>query len=224
MAAIQKRSLVDQVYDRLRNDIITLQFPLGSKINVNELQDTLGVSCTPIREAINRLQQEGLVSYENNVGARVLVLEERDVIEIQQLATTLHRAAAAAAIKNADCAELADLLRHRVEVFEQAESPDEQARAVSSIIEVYYLNCGNRRLDRSMLAIQGQQQLLRHLYALWGVDKESDLADFKRLAQSTAEGNIPEVMDVIALNAERLEQAVIAGLRAGNDPSSLCSD
>ena len=57
MAAIKKRSLVDQVYEMLRGDIITLRRPLGSKLNVNELQDELGVSCTPIREAVNRLQQ-----------------------------------------------------------------------------------------------------------------------------------------------------------------------
>ena len=60
MAAIKKRSLVDQVYEVLRRDIITLRRPLGSKLNVNELQEELEVSCTPIREAGNCLQQEGL--------------------------------------------------------------------------------------------------------------------------------------------------------------------
>ena len=93
MASIKKRSLVDQVYDRLRSDIISLRLPLGSRVNVNELQDSLGVSCTPIREAINRLQQEGLIAYENNVGARVLTLDAKDVEEITQLATTLLRLA-----------------------------------------------------------------------------------------------------------------------------------
>ena len=63
MANVIKRySLVDQVHDQLRKDIVSLQLPLGSKVNVNELQETLGVSCTPIREAVNRLQQEGLVT------------------------------------------------------------------------------------------------------------------------------------------------------------------
>ena len=66
MAAIKKRSLVDQVYEMLRGDIITLRRPLGSKLNVNELQDELGVSCTPIREAVNRLQQEGLIEFYRN--------------------------------------------------------------------------------------------------------------------------------------------------------------
>ena len=82
MAAIKKRSLVDQVYEMLRGDIITLRRPLGSKLNVNELQDELGVSCTPIREAVNRLQQEGLVVYENNVGAHILDLDQHDITEI----------------------------------------------------------------------------------------------------------------------------------------------
>ena len=117
MAAIQKRSLVDQVYERLRSDIITLQLPLGSRINVNELQDTLGVSCTPIREAVNRLQQEGLVTYENNVGAKVLTLEPKDVEEIQLLATTLHCAAAKLAMDRGDHKVMADQLRRRLAEF-----------------------------------------------------------------------------------------------------------
>ena len=103
---IKKNSLVDQVYEELRNGIISLRIPLGSRLNVNELQDTLQVSCTPIREAINRLQQEGLVTYENNVGARVLNLDEHDVEEIQQLAMTLHREAIRLAMEREDHAIL----------------------------------------------------------------------------------------------------------------------
>ena len=51
MAKIKKQSLVDQIYSRLRDDILNLRFPLGSRINVNEIQDELGVSSTPLREA-----------------------------------------------------------------------------------------------------------------------------------------------------------------------------
>ena len=42
MAKIKKQSLVDQIYSRLREDILNLRFPLGSRINVNEIQDELG--------------------------------------------------------------------------------------------------------------------------------------------------------------------------------------
>jgi DNA-binding GntR family transcriptional regulator len=214
MAAIQKRSLVDQVYERLRNDIITLQLPLGSRINVNELQDTLGVSCTPIREAINRLQQEGLITYENNVGARVLSLEAKDVEDIQLLATTLHCAAAKLAMDRGDHAVMAELLHKQAERFEAANDPDAQVDAVHHFIEVFYKHCGNRRLDRSMLSIQGQQLIIRNLYARHGMDRTADAADFRRICKGVEDGDSNEVYLAIRANAARLEQAVIKSLES----------
>ncbi len=214
MAAIKKRSLVDQVYERLRSDIITLRMPLGSKVNVNELQDTLGVSCTPIREAINRLQQEGLISYENNVGARVLTLTPRDVEEIQQLATTLHCAAARLAMERGDHAAMAGQLRRRLEEFQAAQSTQAQVQAVHHFIEVFYLHCGNRRLDKSMLSIQGQQLLLRNLYAAGGPDGARDSADFERICAGVEAGDVERVCAAITENAHRLEAAVAARLES----------
>jgi DNA-binding GntR family transcriptional regulator len=214
MAAIQKRSLVDQVYERLRNDIITLQLPLGSRINVNELQDTLGVSCTPIREAINRLQQEGLITYENNVGARVLSLEAKDVEDIQLLATTLHCAAAKLAMDRGDHAVMAELLHKQAERFEAANDPDAQVDAVHHFIEVFYKHCGNRRLDRSMLSIQGQQLIIRNLYARHSMDRTADAADFRRICKGVEDGDSNEVYLAIRANAARLEQAVIKSLES----------
>lgn len=208
MAAIQKRSLVDQVYDRLRSDIIELRIPFGSKINVNELQDTLGVSCTPIREAINRLQQEGLITYENNVGARVLTLEPEDVEEIQLLATTLHCAAAKLAMDRGDHREMAAQLRRRMEEFRTARNAEEQVDAVHHFVEVFYRNCGNRRLDRSMLSIQGQQLIIRNLYANCGVSKEADIEDFERICRGVENGDANEVYLAIRANAARLEKTV----------------
>ena len=110
MAKIKKQSLVDQIYSRLREDILNLRFPLGSRINVNEIQDELGVSSTPLREALNRLQQEGLVVMENNVGASVLTLDAHDVEEIEELAFTLQSAAVRFSLELGDRAAM--LLSH----------------------------------------------------------------------------------------------------------------
>ena len=105
MAAIKKRSLVDQVYE-ICAAISSRWRPLGSKLNVNELQDELGVVAPPIREAVNRLQQEGLVVYENNVGAHILDLDQHDITEIEQLAMTLHCAAIRLAMAHGDRAAI----------------------------------------------------------------------------------------------------------------------
>ena len=161
MAAIKKRSLVDQVYETLRSDIIMLRRPLGSKLKVSELQEELQVSCTPIREAINRLQQEGLVVYENNVGAHILDLDQHDIVEIEQLAMTLHCAAIRLAMAHGDQGEMAAQLKRYLEDYRRARTVQSEVTAVHRFVGVFYAHCGNRRLDASMISIQGQQLLLR---------------------------------------------------------------
>lgn len=189
MAAIQKVSLVDQVYTALRNDIITFRRPLGSKLNVNELQGQLSVSCTPIREAINRLQQEGLVDYKNNIGASILTLAPHDVVEIQQLACALHTAALELSMDYGDRSKIVKELEHYLEAYRCAASPAEQVNAIFNFMGVFYHNCGNARLDQAMIGIQGQQLLLRNLYATHSSDVETQYGYYVEILDNVRRDN-----------------------------------
>lgn len=213
MPLIKKRSLVDQVYERLRSDIISLALPLGSRVNVNELQESLGVSCTPIREAINRLQQEGLISYENNVGARVLTLDDKDVEEITQLSTTLHCAAARLAMVNTDHQVLIQELEGCIQAFVDAQTSQQQSESIHQFMSVFYAHCGNRRLDKSMLAIQGQQLLLRNLYVLYGMDREATLQDLRSILSGVENNDPPVVHQSLSTAAQRVAQAACQALK-----------
>jgi len=164
MPVLKKQSLPDQLYEELRTNIINLTYPLGSKVNVNELQSVYGVSSTPIREAINRLQIEGLVVYENNVGARVLSLKAEDVYEIQDLAVILHSAAIRFAMERADHKVLAQEIQKYLKDYYHASTNDEDVKCIFNIIGAFYRNCGNSRLDNNMKVIQGEQLILRYLY------------------------------------------------------------
>lgn len=213
MSSIKKRSLVDQVYERLRSDIISLKLPLGSRVNVNELQESLGVSCTPIREAINRLQQEGLIAYENNVGARVLTLDAKDVEEITQLATTLHCAAARLAMERTDRQVLIQELDERIQALAAAKTPQQQSEGMHLFMEVFYVHCGNRRLDKSMLAIQGQQLLLRNLCTAHGMDVEAVLQDYRAILRGVEQDQPHDVCMALDAIAQRVAQAVCQHLQ-----------
>ncbi len=197
MLSIKKQSLVDMVYDKLREAIIQLKLPLGSKLNVNELQNQIGVSCTPIREAINRLQQEGLVVYENNVGAHIISLEPHDVLEIQQLAMTLHCAAIRLAMVNGDREVIVSELKERLEEYVHARNPHDEVMAVKEFLGTYYHNCGNRRLDRHMLAIQGQQTLLRHIYAANVKERGAEAETFRQMLDNTIAGDVDAVCQTL---------------------------
>ncbi|MCR4711788.1 MAG: GntR family transcriptional regulator [Clostridia bacterium] len=206
---IKKQSLVDQVYAKLREDIITSGgIPLGTKLNVNEMQNDLGVSCTPIREAINRLQQEGLVIYENNVGARVLTLDEHDVEEIQQLALTLHRAAIRLAIEKGDRKKISEDLEKDLVAYRAARTVREEATAVNRFLGVFYHNCGNRRLDQSMLAIQGQQLLLRHLYADSVEERAADASYFQQMYDGARKGSSDAICSALTAYTDKMTAIV----------------
>ncbi|WP_294855167.1 GntR family transcriptional regulator [uncultured Oscillibacter sp.] len=156
---------------------------MGSRLNVNELQGTLGVSCTPIREAINRLQLEGLIINETNIGARVLALDAHDIEEIQQLAMTLHCAAIHLAMERSDHAGLAQEVKKYQKEYLRAKSVQSEVAAVNQLVGVFYHRSGNRRLDKSMISLQGQQLLLRYIFAACRKGQKSE-GDFAPLAQA----------------------------------------
>lgn len=218
MESLKKVSLVDMAYERLREGIIHLEFPLGGKVNVNELQSRLGISCTPIREAVNRLQQEGLVVYENNVGAHVLTLTPHDVVEIQQLAMALHRSAVCLAMENGDRSALLQGLEVSLRACRAAASPEEAAAAIGELIGVYYHCCGNRRLDSSMLSLQGQQRLLRYLYALWNGTGSQDLEMLSEMVEKTRLGDAEAVCRALQRYTDHMTAALTRRLAQGENP------
>ena len=60
--------LVDDVYNRVRADIMSLKIPPDTRITIESLARTLGVSQTPIREALSMLEAKGLVTKQHLIG------------------------------------------------------------------------------------------------------------------------------------------------------------
>ena len=77
-------SLADQVFDRLENDIIQGNYPKGEILTELKLVEELGVSRTPIREALRRLEQEHLIA-DAGKGSRVLGISAEDVRDIMNI-------------------------------------------------------------------------------------------------------------------------------------------
>ena len=77
-------SLADQVFDRLENDIIMGNIPRGEVLTELKLVELLGVSRTPIREALRRLEQERLIE-DAGKGSRVLGITESDLFDIMTI-------------------------------------------------------------------------------------------------------------------------------------------
>src|SRR5579863_4940517 len=85
----RRRSAPPQIYELLRERILTVQLKPGESINERWLADWLGVSRTPIREAINRLSANGLIAIVPNVGTSVSLINAARVREFNYIRTSL---------------------------------------------------------------------------------------------------------------------------------------
>lgn len=90
---LNKSTLSEQIYQILRGDILSQRIPLGTKLTLKNLKEQFGVSSTPIREALTRLTEEGLVNYYSNIGVNVISLTETDLTELYQFMGDLDRLA-----------------------------------------------------------------------------------------------------------------------------------
>lgn len=83
-----RNSLVEQVYDFLKEQIQTKELMPGDRLNIEDIAKNFGVSRTPVREAINRLTQNGFVEQQHNVGPCVIQFTEEqadDLIEANSI-------------------------------------------------------------------------------------------------------------------------------------------
>ena len=86
---LNKKTLSEQIYQLLKQDILSQKIGFGEKLINRDLQKKYGVSSTPIRDAINRLYQDGLVEDITKNGARVIAFDLTAAIEINEIITIL---------------------------------------------------------------------------------------------------------------------------------------
>ena len=99
MRNYKSTSLADQVFDKLENDIIQGIYKRGELLTELKLVEQLGVSRTPIREALRRLEQERLIE-DTGKGSRVLGITVEDLEDIMNIRERIEGLAAYYAAKN----------------------------------------------------------------------------------------------------------------------------
>lgn len=82
---IKKETYSDQIYEEIKQDILHRRIGLGEKLINRELQQRYGVSSTPVRDAINRLYQEGFVEGISRAGARVINFDRNYAEELVEI-------------------------------------------------------------------------------------------------------------------------------------------
>ena len=114
----------ETTYERLCDEIRTGKLPPGSRLRETEIAARLAVSRTPVREAIRRLEAEGLVDHLPRSGAVVRKLDYPELMELYEMRTVLEGTAARLAARAASPVELDELVAINDEMRANAGRPD----------------------------------------------------------------------------------------------------
>jgi len=160
------RPLRELVYEELKRQILIGEIAPGTRMMEVELADEMGVSRTPVREAIRKLEKEGLVSIEPRRGAYAADISIKDILDVLEVRQDLEGMAAALAsqkITAEEKEEMEDLVQQYAQAVE--------SRDVDKIIEEdalfheYLVKCsGNKSLIQLVNQVQELSLRFRYLY------------------------------------------------------------
>lgn len=206
-APLTRRRLVDDATHALRTAILDARLAAGARLRQTDLAAQLRISRTPIREALGRLQQEGLVELLPRGGVRVPLLDLDEAVELYDLREVLDGLAARLAARQPSRHSLATLERalDRMARCLDRTNPSQWFTAHILFHEEIFRLARNRRLQRLLPVVRLS---IRHFHPLL-------LRTERRLGQAYLEHR--QIFDAIASHdpeaAEREARAHIATAR-----------
>ncbi len=140
-------------YRRLLDDIRSGLLTPGARLRETEIADRLGISRTPVREAIRQLEADGLVVHLPRQGATIRSLDHAEVVELYEMRAVLEGTAARLAARAASDIELAELSALNAELADAPAGP--QARELNRQFHRTLFDAArNRFLIKSMNVLQ----------------------------------------------------------------------
>jgi len=157
LEAIDYTRMSDLAYQAIRDAIVSGEVAQGTRLNQDELAKRLGVSRAPVRDALNRLEAEGLVQTLSRTGG-VVVAEatEQEMVDIYELRAILDSACTRLACERMSDEDLARL-RQIAEATERVTQANDLAGIVQAHAEFHYL----------IYAASGNAELTRVARNLW---------------------------------------------------------
>lgn len=191
--ASDSRLLREKVYDQLRADMISCRLAPGTEIRENELALRFGVSKSPVRDALMRLEREALVITLPRQGYRVSPVSLADVQDMFHLRDALERACVERIVRRASDEELAQLDRFR--------------RFGSVAWEGGFI-AYNREFHRALARAGGNARMRDHLIDLIDQMERAVTLSLSSLKQGNPQSLVDEHREIIdALQARQASRA-----------------
>ncbi len=210
-AASVSGDLVSDIYEMVRKEIAAGALRVGDRVTEVDLAERFGVSRTPVRDAISRLEADGLLTNEPRRGLVVTVLSHQQVVELYFMREILEGASARLAAQSASDIELSML--EELSNKEMASLDD-----IDALLDI------NRNFHRLMMLAAHNRYLLRSLSQLTlTMSLLPSLLDSGNRARAAAEEHRAIVKALLARNREDAEEAARQHIRSSQQHRMLFS-
>ena len=212
MRTYKSTSLADQVFDKLENDIIQGVYARGELLTELKLVEQLGVSRTPIREALRRLEQERLIE-DTGKGSRVLGITMEDLEDIMNIRERIEGLAAYYAAKNITPESLRELT-HIVDLqeFYFSKKDKEHLRQVDDQFhDMICIMSGRSVISDTLIPLMRKTRRYRRV-AIDDWDRTTDTTkQHKAIFQAIASGNAELAQELTTQHIIHAKEHMIGG-------------
>ena len=207
--------LRDVVFNTLRQAILTGELKPGERLMEIHLANRLGVSRTPIREAIRKLELEGLVTMIPRRGAEVAQITEKSMKDVLEVRRTLDALSAELACERISPEE-EEALKKACQNFEEAVKTKDAkiiAKADVALHDIIAAATGNQRLIQLINNLAEQMYRYRFEYIKDASQHERIIKEHRIIYESIVKKDKVAASEMAKLHIDNQEKAVIARIR-----------
>lgn len=221
---IDHTALSEKVYLILRTKILNHELKFGEKIRIDEIASQLGVSRTPVKDAVNRLALEGLVEKVARRGTFVTTLTLQDVVELFDLRLLLELHAAEKVMENGTVELLlAEMEKCMANIDRAATSGDPDYDAYMSWNRDLHLSlirlADNNRLLQMYQGLNVHLQVARVHYSHSVEDVAQTQQEHQAIYEAFENGTWEQVKNAISTHINNVKTEVLKTLEAHVGPS-----
>lgn len=208
-------SVVDRVYEALKEMAVGYAVRPGERINEGRIATRLGVSRTPLREALNRLKMEGFLRFEPGRGFFCRELDPQEVFQLYELRKAIETAAVRLAVARADDREIAALAD-----FLDATGPEDDGRSVAELTEL------DETFHTRLMVLSRNDEMLRVLdnvdarirFVRWidmGEGRAATQAEHRAVVEALARRDADAAVAILERHIDRRLDQITAAIREG---------
>ena len=218
-------TLASSVYDRLRDDILCGALPPDEKLRTEALRARYGVGNSPIREALNRLSADGLVTREDQKGFRVAAASRDDLVELVKTRCWLEAIALRESIESGgdEWEESVVLQFHRLSRVRRSSSegtyvinPEWEARHRAFHLALLSA-CGSRWLLQYCAQLNDQADRYRQLAIVVSYPKRNELVEHEAIMKAATDRNADEAVRLLLAHYDRTAGLIKDSLTVSTD-------